>query len=393
MVRPRAAVIDRQDRLFIVDFTARIQAFDLDGKYLGLTWTTPDYRNGRPSGLGIDRDGNIIVSDSHYHCFRIYNAQGKELRRFGGESGTAPGQFGYVSDVVQDADGFYYVAEFGEVQRITKLDIDGKFICCWGGEGGEPGQFARVRALALGPDGLLYAADACNHRIQVFTRDGKLVRCWGHSGTGPGELRYPYDLAFNARRRSLRRGVRATAGCRSSLPRDSRSAAGAVLDGRNPVAFTLPGPWPSIGMAGFTSWIQKTTASSGSPSETDGPDAMNLPLTLPLAAAPLPPWLVGRWPAALIVVLAVVVFLAAAFLRRRRPVAAACLAFAGCGFFLFAAGGLGVPAKYAFWLLVRRIVSLRPPGRRPPLARRLVASSGPAAARRWPGRPGRSRPP
>ena len=36
-VRPRAAVIDEQDRLWIVDFTARIQAYSLDGEYLGPT--------------------------------------------------------------------------------------------------------------------------------------------------------------------------------------------------------------------------------------------------------------------------------------------------------------------------------------------------------------------
>jgi DNA-binding beta-propeller fold protein YncE len=197
-VRPRAAVIDRNDRLFIVDFTARIQAFDLDGKHLGITWTTPDYRNGRPSGLGLDRDGNIIVADSHYNCFRIYSAEGQELKRIGSPiaTGSEP-HFGYISDVVQDEDGFYYVAEFGEVQRITKLDSKGKIVTFWGGEGSEPGQFARVRALALGPDGLLYAADACNHRIQVFDRDGKFVRAWGKSGKGEGELSYPYDLAFN----------------------------------------------------------------------------------------------------------------------------------------------------------------------------------------------------
>jgi hypothetical protein len=29
-------------------------------------------------------------------------------------------------------------------------------------------------------------ADACNHRIQVFSRDGELVRCWGGPGEEPG---------------------------------------------------------------------------------------------------------------------------------------------------------------------------------------------------------------
>jgi DNA-binding beta-propeller fold protein YncE len=197
LVRPRAAAIDAQDRLYLVDFTARIQVYDRDGNYLGPTWTTPDYRNGRPSGLSIDRDGNLIVSDSHYNCFRIYSPDGKELRKFGGEAGSGPGQLGYVSDVVQDADGYFYIAEFGENQRITKLDAGGKFVQSWGSMGTEPGQFARARALALGPDGNLYVADACNHRIQVFTRTGELVRCWGEPGHEPGQLSYPFDLAFN----------------------------------------------------------------------------------------------------------------------------------------------------------------------------------------------------
>ncbi len=195
-VRPRAAVIDRHDRLWVVDFTARVQAYDLDGNHLGLTFRTPDYRNGRPSGLGLARDGELIVADSHYHCLRVYDRDAVERKVVGGTPGSGPGQFAYVSDAVQDADGFFYVSETGENDRVSKLDADGRFEASWGGSGSEPGRFHRLRALALGPDGLLYAADAGNHRVQVFTRGGELVRVIGREGAGAGEFRYPYDLGF-----------------------------------------------------------------------------------------------------------------------------------------------------------------------------------------------------
>jgi DNA-binding beta-propeller fold protein YncE len=197
LARPRAAAIDpKTGHLFVVDFTARVQMYDLDGTHLGLTFQTPDFRNGRPSGLSIDRDGNLIVADSHYHCVRIYDHTGNKLKKLGGEPGDKPGQFGYVSDCVQDADGFYYISEFGQNQRITKLDQDGEFIACWGEQGTGPLQFNRVRALAIGPDGNLYVADACNHRIQVLTRRGEFVREFGEPGGGPGQMQYPYDVAF-----------------------------------------------------------------------------------------------------------------------------------------------------------------------------------------------------
>src|SRR5437764_5702848 len=88
IVKPRAIAIGPDDRLYIVDWTARIQAFDRNGKHLNVTWTTPDFRNGRPSGLSVDSKGNVIVSDSHYHCVRVYSPQGILLKTFG-SPGTA----------------------------------------------------------------------------------------------------------------------------------------------------------------------------------------------------------------------------------------------------------------------------------------------------------------
>jgi DNA-binding beta-propeller fold protein YncE len=196
LVKPRAIAVGPGDRLYLVDWTARIQAFDRDGKHLGKTWTTPDFRNGRPSGLSIDHDGNLVVSDSHYHRVHVYSPDGELLRTVGGTPGTEPGQLAYVSAAVRDQAGNFYVAEFGETQRISKFNADGDYTMSWGAPGSEPGQFARIRAMTLGPDGYLYVADACNHRIQVFTKRGTLVRQWGTAGKAEGELSYPYDLAF-----------------------------------------------------------------------------------------------------------------------------------------------------------------------------------------------------
>src|SRR5262249_58516789 len=54
-VRPRAIAIDAQDRLYIVDFTARIQAYDRARKYLPHhTRATPDYRDALPILPSID---------------------------------------------------------------------------------------------------------------------------------------------------------------------------------------------------------------------------------------------------------------------------------------------------------------------------------------------------
>lgn len=193
LVRPRAIAISPDDRVYLVDYTARIQVYDRDGVHSGLTWTTPDYRNGRPSGLSVDPAGNLIVSDSHYHCVRVYTSKG-ELQK------TITGDFAYVSDAVRDKAGNFYVSEWNDhVDRISKLDRDGVVIKRWGTSGVEEGQFAKIRAMALSRDEkLLFVADACNHRIQVFTTDGQFVRAFGQSGHNIGDLSYPYDVACTA---------------------------------------------------------------------------------------------------------------------------------------------------------------------------------------------------
>jgi DNA-binding beta-propeller fold protein YncE len=198
--KPRAITIDAEDHLYIVDMTARIQVFDRVGKFLR-GWQTPAHVNGRPTGLSISRDGLVMVADTHYYRVLFYTRDGQlhEELTIGGTMGQGPGEFGFLTDVVQDSAENYYVAEYGEYDRIQKFSPDRKYLLEWGGHGTEPGQFARPQCMAVTEDDQLIVADACNHRIQIFDTAGKLINMWGTQGHAPGQLSYPYGLALDGR--------------------------------------------------------------------------------------------------------------------------------------------------------------------------------------------------
>jgi DNA-binding beta-propeller fold protein YncE len=199
--KPRAITIDKEDHLYIVDMTARIQVFDTDGNFIR-SFQTPLQQSGRPTGLSISTiDGNLMVADTHYYRILTYTPTGELVTHatLGGTMGQGPGEFGLVSDVVRDKDANYYISEYGEWDRVQKLSPDGKFILQWGGHGSDPGQFLRPQHIELDADNLLWVADACNHRVQVFDLTGKLIKAWGEEGSEPGQLNYPYCLGLDGK--------------------------------------------------------------------------------------------------------------------------------------------------------------------------------------------------
>lgn len=182
--KPRAITIDAHDQLYLVDMTARIQVFDTEGRFLR-GWQTPEHQAGRPTGLSISRRREVLVADTHYYRILIYSSEGKLLRTLGGTPGTGPGQFGLVTDAVEDRQGNFYVSEYGENDRIQKFSPEGRWLLTWGGHGSEPGRFLRPQKMAIDPEDRIWVADACNHRIQVFDTQGRLLRNWGTQGAAP----------------------------------------------------------------------------------------------------------------------------------------------------------------------------------------------------------------
>lgn len=197
----RAVVAARDNLLFAIDRSGRVQRFNYEtGAYID-HWWLQDWENGTPTGITLDLDGESFwVADTHYQRILRYDLEGNLVDSWG-ERGTGPGQLIFPTDVCPDPDGrTVWVSEYGRRNRIMHFTRDGRFIKEWGTEAMENEALYRPMAIAVREDAgggsLLVVADAGNHRILTFDRDGNLRGAWGEPGSAPGRLDSPYDIAF-----------------------------------------------------------------------------------------------------------------------------------------------------------------------------------------------------
>lgn len=194
--KPRSLTVDRQNNLYVVDMTGRVQKFAPDGTWL-LSWQMPQTDLGKPKGMGIDKDGLVIVIEPHYARINHFTPDGVLVRQWG-THGTNAGQIAFPRAVAVNGRGEIFVSEYGRVDRVQRFTADGgNLLGVIGCYGYGPGQFNRPEGLCVDKDERVYVADSCNHRIQVFEPDGKLLRSYGRPGDKDGQMSYPYDICVD----------------------------------------------------------------------------------------------------------------------------------------------------------------------------------------------------
>jgi iron(III) transport system ATP-binding protein len=191
---PRSVAFTAKGECLVLDRAARVLVFDERGTPLR-QWAMPDASVGKPEGICALADGRIIVCDTHYHRLVYFDANGNVLAKLG-RMGTGPGEFIYPVGIAKDAQENLYVCEYGSNDRVQKFTREGKFLLAFGRFGTGAGEFQRPSGLAWA-DGKIYAADAINNRVLVFTDAGKFVGLLGAPGK-PLFFDLPYGVAVGA---------------------------------------------------------------------------------------------------------------------------------------------------------------------------------------------------
>ncbi|MEZ5852836.1 MAG: peptidyl-alpha-hydroxyglycine alpha-amidating lyase family protein [Hyphomicrobiaceae bacterium] len=175
-----AVAVDSKDRVYV--FTRGehpMIVFDREGNFLK-SWGEGVFK--RPHGLHIDADDILYCTDDGDHSVRKCTTDGKVLMTMGVPGRPAPFMsnepFHRCTHTALSPKGEIYVSDGYGNSCVHKFSPDGKLLQTWGRTGTGPGEFNLVHNIVTDRDGWVYVADRENHRVQVFDGNGKYETEW-----------------------------------------------------------------------------------------------------------------------------------------------------------------------------------------------------------------------
>ena len=143
-----------------------------------------------PSGIAVNKQGDIAVVDNLGHCVFVFNKEGNCLKQIG-KKGVDPGQFKHPTGVSFLNDHEVLVTD-GSNDRIQHINIQtGTVLKTFGKKGEGKGHFMVPYSVHLDHANCLIVTETHNNRVQVMSKEGEALFTIGDSG--PEKLSTPYS--------------------------------------------------------------------------------------------------------------------------------------------------------------------------------------------------------
>jgi len=123
----------------------------------------------RLSGVAINKNGIIAVSDWDSHQVKKYSLQGKLLSVIGNNRGKNSDQFDYPRGLVFSSNKMLYVVDSCN-HRVQVIQQDDKFAFTFGRE-----RFENPVRIAIDSDNRLFVSDYHGDHISVFSHTGSFI--------------------------------------------------------------------------------------------------------------------------------------------------------------------------------------------------------------------------
>jgi sugar lactone lactonase YvrE len=176
LVDPVGIAIDSENRqLYVVDTQQdQVIVYDADslkekrrigtgGKHHELT--TPGDFSG-PTGVALDKDGNVYVTDTMNYRVEIFDADGNFISQFGKHC-DGYGCFAHPKGIALDSDGHIWVVD-PMLDLLQAFNRDGQTLGVVGGHGERLGQFSSVVGVYIDKNNRIFTSEQYPGRVQMF---------------------------------------------------------------------------------------------------------------------------------------------------------------------------------------------------------------------------------
>lgn len=193
---PSGMTIDRYGNIYVIDGHLRVQKFDKDGKFLSVYPRDDEFEFHTPEKVALDSSGFIYVCDSGYNCIIKMDKDGNFVK-YWGKYGAGAGEFDYPISIAVDQYDFVYVADYYN-DRIQIFDQNGNFIESWGEYGSVPVKFYSPSDIFIDNADMIYVTQHGNTGIQKFDYYGNFVGEYKNITEGdPASIRGPSGICVN----------------------------------------------------------------------------------------------------------------------------------------------------------------------------------------------------
>lgn len=175
---PLNLTFDAEGSCYIADAgREQVIIYDKDGNYAATLGKTGEMQ---PRDVAVNQSRMYVV-DIKSRNVRAYDKASRNLLfnipRDEDKTNLAHSLF-LPTNLALDSNGNVYVADTSGA-RVQVYDADGHYLRTVGSLGDGPGQFARVKGLAVDRENRLYAVDAMSGVTQIFNDKGQLLTWFG----------------------------------------------------------------------------------------------------------------------------------------------------------------------------------------------------------------------
>lgn len=200
LVTPVAVAVDQRGNVFVAD-TGRGEVLSFDAapasrstRAAGLTFKLPGHDAYRPVALAV-RGEDLFVADLAGAQIDVFSTtDGHPTRSITTSSAGANQQF-FPMGVAVDATGQALVSDMMG-GRVLVFGSDPTPTLTIGQRGDRYGDLGQPRHLAVGPDGVIFVADAEFGHVHLFNGQGQLLMLLGGQQDQPGQTPLPVGLAI-----------------------------------------------------------------------------------------------------------------------------------------------------------------------------------------------------